>query len=430
MQAIGYIGLILFLGSFVFLHLTLKKIVKNEADTFLSRIEIIKLSISSAVAGLMALITILGLILAKGWTLSGGEYAMALIGSLFFGLGASALYASFGLNFYKPTLEGRILKIVRLIMYISIPVIIVFFALASEGVANHLVYPLANRISITEGLVDPFNRTAQYAVTFYGVLIVGGAIIVYFVADHFFFKKFKRHGILDSTFYIAFPAGLVGARLWYCYVLEFDTYANDFLAVLQVWDGGLAIMGGAILGIITGVTFLLVRRNYINIRWAMDVIVPAILIAQAIGRWGNFFNIEVHGNQVAAASWGFLPSIILNNMAFSSTSGMADPGNIYVPLFLIESISNLAGYFIITYGIGKGLRKWLSLGDLSMGYLIWYGATRAIMEPMRDGNFEYGQSWISSFLLIGAGILGIIAFHVYDFIRKKRNLEPRTYETV
>ena len=430
MQAIGYIGLILFLGSFVFLHLTLKKIVKNEADTFLSRIELIKLGTSVAVAGLMALITILGLILAKGWTLSGGEYAMALIGSLFFGLGASALYASFGLNFYKPTLEGRILKIVRLIMYISIPVIIVFFALASEGVANHLVYPLANRISITEGLVDPFNRTAQYAVTFYGVLIVGGAIIVYFVADHFFFKKFKRHGILDSTFYIAFPAGLVGARLWYCYVLEFDTYANDFLAVLQVWDGGLAIMGGAILGIITGVTFLLVRRNYINIRWAMDVIVPAILIAQAIGRWGNFFNIEVHGNQVAAASWGFLPSIILNNMAFSSTSGMADPGNIYVPLFLIESLSNLAGYFIITYGIGKGLRKWLSLGDLSMGYLIWYGATRAIMEPMRDGNFEYGQSWISSFLLIGAGILGIIAFHVYDFIRKKRNLEPRTYETV
>ena len=430
MQAIGYIGLILFLGSFVFLHLTLKKIVKNEADTFLSRIELIKLGTSVAVAGLMALITILGLILAKGWTLSGGEYAMALIGSLFFGLGASALYASFGLNFYKPTLEGRILKIVRLIMYISIPVIIVFFALASEGVANHLVYPLANRISITEGLVDPFNRTAQYAVTFYGVLIVGGAIIVYFVADHFFFKKFKRHGILDSTFYIAFPAGLVGARLWYCYVLEFDTYANDFLAVLQVWDGGLAIMGGAILGIITGVTFLLVRRNYINIRWAMDVIVPAILIAQAIGRWGNFFNIEVHGNQVAAASWGFLPSIILNNMAFSSTSGMADPGNIYVPLFLIESLSNLAGYFIITYGIGKGLRKWLSLGDLSMGYLIWYGATRAIMEPMRDGNFEYGESWISSFLLIGAGILGIIAFHVYDYIRKKRNLEPRTYETV
>jgi len=101
-----------------------------------------------------------------------------------------------------------------------------------------------------------------------------------------------------------------------------------------------------------------------------------------------------------------------------------------VPLFLIESITNLAGYFIITYGIGKGLRKWLSLGDLAMGYLIWYGATRAILEPLRSAEFEYGQSWISSFILIGAGVLGIIAFHVYDYIRKKKNMEPRTYETV
>ena len=430
MQILGYLGLILFLGSFAFLHLTLKKIVKNEAATTLTRQEIVTIIATIGAAGLTALLTILGLIFAKGWSLNAGEYAMSIIGSFFFGLGFAFLYAAFGLNFYKPTLDAKIIKIVRLVMYISIPVIIIFLALASEGVANHLVYPLANRVSLTEGFVDPFNHTAQYAVTFYGILIVGGAVIVYFVADHFFFKKFKRHGILDSTFYTAFPAGLVGARLWYCYVLEFDTYKNDFLAVLKVWDGGLAIMGGAILGIVVGVTFLLVRRKYVNIRWAMDVIVPAILIAQAVGRWGNFFNIEVHGNEALLSSWSFLPTIITNNLAFSSTSGPAAAGYIYVPLFLIESVSNLAGYFIITYGVGKLLKKWLSLGDLAMGYLIWYGATRAIMEPLRDGNFEYGQSWISSFILIGVGVVGIIAFHVYDFIRVKRNLDPRNSETV
>lgn len=430
MEALGYISLIAVIAAFVFLHLTLKKIVKNESATSLSRQDLIKILSAIGGAALFAFLAMLGLILAKGWNLRGGEYAMALIGSFVFILGLSSLYAAFGLNFYKPTLEAKILKIVRLVMYISIPVIIIFLALATEGVADYLTYPLVNRISLTEGFVDPFNRTAQYAVTFYGILIVSGAVIVYFVSDHFFFKKFKRHGILDSTFYVAFPAGLVGARLWYCYVLEFDRYANDFLAVLQVWDGGLAIMGGAILGIIAGVTFMLVRRKYVNIRWAMDVIVPAILIAQAIGRWGNFFNIEVHGLEVAASSWSFLPSIISNNMAFSSTDGPAAAGNIYVPLFLIESISNLAGYFLITYGVGKGLRKWLSLGDLSMAYLIWYGATRAIMEPLRSADFEYGQSWISSFILIGVGVLGIVAFHVYDFVRKKKNLEPRTYETV
>ncbi|NMV82504.1 MAG: prolipoprotein diacylglyceryl transferase [Erysipelotrichia bacterium] len=430
MKALGYIGLILVLASFVFLHLTLKKIVKNEQQIVLLKDELFKLVGAIGAASLFSLLAMLGLILGKGWTLTGGQYAMSLIGSFFFGLGLSTMYATFGLNFYKPTLEKITLKFVRLFMYISIPVIIIFLALASEGIAAHLVYPLANRISLTDGFVDPFNHTARFAVTFYGILIVSGAIIVYFVADHFFFKKFKRHGILDTTFYIAFPAGLVGARLWYCYVLEFDRYANDFLAVLQVWDGGLAIMGGAILGIIVGVTFLMVRRKYINIRWAMDVIVPAILIAQAIGRWGNFFNIEVHGNQVLASAWSFLPSILTNNLAYSSTSGHAAAGYIYLPLFLIESVTNILGYFVITYGVGKGLRKWISLGDLSMGYLIWYGATRAIMEPLRDGNFEYGESWISSFLLIGVGVIGIIVFHVYDYIRKKKNLEPRNYETV
>ncbi|MFA5762642.1 MAG: prolipoprotein diacylglyceryl transferase [Bacilli bacterium] len=430
MEALGYISLILVVASFVFLHMTLKKIVKKEDAITLSPQDYAKIIASISGAALFGLLSMLGLILAKGWSLHGGEYALALIGSFVFVFALASLYATFGLNFYKPMLAAKIFKIVRLIMYISIPVIIIFLALATEGIANHITYPLANRISLTEGFVDPFNRTAKFAVTLYGILIVGGAIIVYFVADHFFFKKFKRHGILDSTFYIAFPAGLVGARLWYCYVLEFDRYANDFLAVLQVWDGGLAIMGGAIMGIIVGVTFMLVRRKYINIRWAMDVIVPAILIAQAIGRWGNFFNIEVHGLEVSASSWSFLPSIITNNLAFSSTDEPASAGNIYVPLFLIESVSNLAGYFLITYGVGKGLRKWISLGDLSMGYLIWYGATRAIMEPLRSADFEYGQSWISSFILIGVGILGIIAFHVYDYIRKKKKLEPRNYETV
>ncbi|MFA5421419.1 MAG: prolipoprotein diacylglyceryl transferase [Bacilli bacterium] len=429
METLLYISLILVAASFVYLHTALRKIVvKNEANVIL-RQDYIKLGTSIGGAALFSLLAMLGLILSRGWPLSGGEYVMSLVGSFIFGLSFASLYAAFGLNFYKPNLDVSLLKIVRIVMYASIPLVIFFLGLASEGIASHLVYPLANRISFTEGLVFP-GDTAQFAVAFYGILIVSGAVIVYFLSDHFFYKKFKRHGIIDSTFYVAFPAGLVGARLWYCYVLEFDRYADSFLSVLKVWDGGLAIMGGAILGIVAGVTFMLVRRKYVNIRWAMDIIVPAILIAQAIGRWGNFFNIEVHGDQVSAAAWNFLPSILTNNLAFSSTSGPADPGNIYLPLFLIESATNLAGYFIIAYAVGKGLRKWLSLGDLAMGYLIWYGATRAIMEPLRDTNFEYGQSWFSSFVLIGIGVLGIVAFHLYDYLRKKKGLEPRTYETV
>lgn len=430
MKVMSYITLVLFIGSIVFLHYCLFKLVKNVEKTSLEKKDFYYLGGSVLGAGLFSLLTILFLILSREWVLSVGEYFLALGGSLIFGASFAALYAAFGLNFYKPTLKKEIIKIVRIVMYSAIPIVFFSFILATEGVADHLVYPLVNRLSFVSGFVGPFERDVQFAVAFYGIFIVGGAVLVYFIADHFFYKKFKRHGIIDAVFYIAFPAGLVGARLWYCYILEFDKYKGDFLAVLRIWDGGLGIMGGAILGIIAGVTFMMLKRKYVNIRWAMDVIVPTILIAQAIGRMGNFFNLEVHGQEVLAANWSFLPSIISNNIVYSSTSGQASPGNIYLPLFLIELVTNLAGYFIITFGIGKGLKKYISLGDLSMSYLIWYGLTRALLEPLRDAHFEYSQSWVSSFILIGAGVLGIVIFHLYDFYRKKKGLSPRTYDTV
>lgn len=430
MKVMSYIALVLFIGSIIFLHLSIRKIVKTQDKNTLEKKDFYYLGGSILGAGLFSLLTILFLILSREWSLKVGEYFLALGGSLFFGLSFAGLYCAFGLNFYKPTLEAKIIKIVRIVMYSLIPVVFLSFILATEGVANHLVYPLVNRISIVSGFVGPFERDVQYAVAFYGIFIVGGAILVYFIADHFFYKKFKRHGIIDTTFYVAFPAGIVGARLWFCYILEFDKYKNNFVDVLRIWDGGLAIMGGAILGIIAGVTFMMLKRKYVNIRWAMDVIVPTVLVAQAIGRLGNFFNLEVHGQEVLASSWSFLPSIITNNMAFSSTSGPASPGNIYLPLFLVEFVINLSGYFLITFGIGRGLKKYISLGDLSMSYLIWYGLTRVVLEPLRDSHFEYSQSWYSSFILIGIGVAGILAFHLYDLYRKKKGLPPRTYDTV
>ncbi|MDY0100992.1 MAG: prolipoprotein diacylglyceryl transferase [Bacilli bacterium] len=430
MKVMSYITFVLFIGSIVFLHFVLRNLVKQEDKNTLDKNDLYYLGGSVLGAGLFSFLTILFLVLSRSWSLSVGEYFLALGGGFFFGLSFAGLYGAFGLNFYKPKLEEHIIKIVRIVMYSLIPVVFLSFILATEGVAEHLVYPLANRLSLVSGFVGPFESGVQYAVAFYGIFIVGGAILVYFIADHFFYKKFKRHGILDTTFYIAFPSGIVGARLWYCYVLEFDKYKGNFLDVLRIWDGGLAIMGGAILGIIAGVTYMLLKRKYVNIRWAMDVVVPTILIAQAVGRMGNFFNLEVHGKEVLASSWSFLPNIVLNNMVFSSTSGPASPGNIYLPLFLIELIINLSGYFLITFAVGRGLKKYISLGDLSMSYLIWYGLTRAVLEPLRDAHFEYSQSWYSSFLLIGAGVVGIVAFHLYDFYRKKKGLPPRTYDTV
>ena len=110
-------------------------------------------------------------------------------------------------------------------------------------------------------------------------------------------------------------------------------------------------------------------------------------------------------------------------MSTDFTFGAVTSTNIYVPLFLIESLTNLCGYFVIAYGIGVGLKKYLKPLDVGACYHIWYGITRAIMEPLRSSSFEYNQSWISAFLLIAAGLLVIALNHIIRYIINKKKIK-------
>ena len=171
--------------------------------------------------------------------------------------------------------------------------------------------------------------------------------------------------------------------------------------MFAIWEGGLTILGGAITGIVVGVAWFLWRNKGYNIWLAIDIIVPTILVAQAVGRWGNFFNCEVHGIAMSSEYWKWLPKFILFNSQYSSVSGFAEAGQIYVPLFFIEFVANLLGYFVLAHLFGVKLRKYTQLGDLAFGYVMWYGMTRVLMEPLRD----------------------IIYFHV-NLARKQNESEP------
>ena len=218
------------------------------------------------------------------------------------------------------------------------------------------------------------------------------------------YQEYKRHGLIDGLFILVFLFGIFGARVWYCTVLEPGTPIFDFQS------GGLAIMGGVIFGAPMGILFLILFRRYINLRHAMDLILPCVLIAQAIGRWGNFCNQEVYGYMTVDPStvW-YLPQFIVKQMTID--------GQMHMPLFLIESITNLAGYFVIVYGVGKGLKKHISNGDLFCLYIVWYGLTRVLLEPLRDGSFEYNNSLITAWIMFGGGLAGILGSHLYDYFR-------------
>ena len=227
-------------------------------------------------------------------------------------------------------------------------------------------------------------------------------------------------------------------------------------------------MGGAVLGIIAGVAQICYMKykkknpDYIKMDYLLviDIIVPCILFAQAIGRIGNFFNNEVYGAMVNMGPWEFLPSVVKNNMYYShgqAISGMADyvsKGYFQLPLFFVEGVTNLAGYFILTYLFGNSLifkpfNKLInrrrsaeeiaknpnilehSNGSLLGGYILWYGLTRCFLEGLRNTGDYYRSSEITSYVMIAMGIAMIIMAIVNNYVLKKKGLwwyKPKAIE--
>ena len=249
-------------------------------------------------------------------------------------------------------------------------------------------------------------------IRWYALCILTGALFCLFVCQ----KIIKSYGygkeILSDMFLYAFLGGLIGARLWYIIasIHEFLDDGNIFQIIgsmIAVWDGGLAIQGGVVLGVICGFWFLFKyypdKEKYPKGLIA-DIIIPNILIAQVAGRWGNFFNQEVYGQCVSSSSWEFLPEFIIEQMSVCSGDKIA------VPLFLIEGTINFIGWILITFVLRHFWTKRRD-GYLSCVYFIWYGIVRISLEPLRDSQYKKSMtdgglpiSMIMSALFIVGGL--------------------------
>ena len=385
--------------------------------------------------GIASVLLFLFMSLYNSFPYNAGEWVELIIGSLLFGIAFPCGVLSFILHYYAKEVPEKLKKGLFYSILGSALLTTIGLWLLTNSFADYLVYPLVNGISFEHGLVTP-NSGNNPNIAFYALCILSGAILVYFICDHRYYKEYGKHGILESLFFVAFPAGVIGARIGYV-IGEWNHGDNSFAyrvthgewwAPFAIWEGGLTVISGALIGIIAGIIFFITVNKKYSIWMAVDIIVPTILVAQALGRWGNFFNCEVHGLQSDASNWWFLPKIVLNNATYSSTSGFADPGKIYVPLFYIESVANLVGYFTIRFAIGKGLRKYIELGDLALLYITWYGMTRVIMEPLRDTAYNMGNdgywSWIWSFVFVAGSVLLIAINHIVRFIiRTKKGTE-------
>ena len=358
-----------------------------------------------------------------------------VIGEILFIGGLLTAINCFIVHYYGKNIPEKLDKWLFRIQLVGYVVATFSLFIYTNGLAPYLTYPLAYGISFSKGFVSPDNGTPNLA--FYALCILSGAILVYFVCDHYMYKEYGKHGTLESTFFVAFPAGIVGARIWYVVGNWSKEFAGQpFWHVFAIWEGGLTILGGAVMGILVGVLFFIWRNKKLSIWFAIDLVLPTILIAQAIGRWGNFFNCEVHGLVDSVDHWKWLPEIIWRNAQYSSTGlDLRGTDQMYVPLFFIECVSNLLGFFVLAHVFGKALGKYHEPGDIGCGYIIWYGMTRVLMEPLRSADYQMGDdgywSWVWSMIYVFVGTLVIVINHIVrNIIKKKKNtFEVQPYDT-
>lgn len=222
------------------------------------------------------------------------------------------------------------------------------------------------------------------------------------------FKEARKRNI-DEDFLInlifnTIIIGLIGARVYYV-LFNIPYYASNPIEILAVWNGGLAIHGG----IFAALAFILIycKKKNVNILQLLDIIVVGLIIAQAIGRWGNFFNSEAYGQVTTYAELKAqqIPTFIIN--------GMYILGEYRQPTFFYESTWCFAGFLAMLI-IRK--YKYLKRGQLTGFYLFWYGLGRLLIESLRTDSLMLGPIKIAQVVSIVFIITGIILFF-YNLIK-------------
>lgn len=222
------------------------------------------------------------------------------------------------------------------------------------------------------------------------------------------FKEARKRNI-DEDFLInlifnTIIIGLIGARIYYV-LFNIPYYASNPIEILTVWNGGLAIHGG----IFAALAFILIycKKKNINSLQLLDIIVVGLIIAQAIGRWGNFFNSEAYGQVTTYAELKAqqIPTFIIN--------GMYILGEYRQPTFFYESTWCFAGFLAMLI-IRK--YKYLKRGQLTGFYLFWYGLGRLLIESLRTDSLMLGPIKIAQVVSIVFIITGIVLFF-YNLIK-------------
>ena len=245
----------------------------------------------------------------------------------------------------------------------------------------------------------------------YAILISAG----FALGMLFAFKSFKEFGLdgdrVIDVVLIATIAGIIGARAYYV-ALEWDRYKDNIGEILNFRNGGLAIYGALIFGV--AAAFFAARWRKVKFLPLLDMCLGAVFIGQAVGRWGNFVNMEAFGTNTTLP-WGMTSETIqryISSHTVEQLGAVMDPAVPVHPTFLYESLWCALG-FVIYLLIHKKRRF---DGEMSLFYTGWYGFGRMIIEGMRTDSLWLGSMRASQVL---AGLLCAASIIVWLVVRSK-----------
>ncbi|EAE0906464.1 prolipoprotein diacylglyceryl transferase [Listeria monocytogenes] len=257
--------------------------------------------------------------------------------------------------------------------------------------------------------VQPLDPVAiqigSISVKWYGVIIASAVVIALLLALSEANKRKMDKEIIVDLLIWAIPISIISARIYYV-IFEWDFYKNNLGEIVKIWHGGIAIYGALIGAVLTAIIFSRIKK--ISFWQLADVVAPSLIIAQAIGRWGNFMNQEAHGAETTRSFLEslHLPDFIINQMYID--------GAYYQPTFLYESLWNVLGFIVLLIIRRTKIRR----GELFLGYVIWYSFGRFFIEGMRTDSLMWGNFRVSQVLSL---LLIVLSIGIIIYRRMKMN---------
>ena len=247
-------------------------------------------------------------------------------------------------------------------------------------------------------------------VHWYGIIIASAVFLAIILSVH----EGNKRGLDEENIYdlliIALPISIICARIYYV-VFQWSYYKTHPSEIYRIWDGGIAIYGGLIGALIVLVIFCKIR--HISAWEFLDIIAPTVIMAQGIGRWGNFINQEAHGEPTTLhflQKTLHLPHFIVDQMCIN--------GVYYQPTFLYESLWDISGFIFLM--ILRHRHHLFKRGEIFLSYVMWYSFGRFFIEGMRTDSLMLGplrvSQWLSFIFFFSALIVLII--------RRKQGNQP------